>query len=187
MTETPDPAPILYCANHPQRETSLRCNRCDKPICTQCAVLTPTGYRCKECVRGQQKVFDTAQWIDYPLAFALATGLSFAASLIAPVLGFFVIFVAPIAGVIIAEVVRWVVRRRRSKLLFQLTMIGAIAGSLPQLFIRVLPLLFTLLGGASASGLSAGLFSLLPLVYQALFTFLVASTVYYRLAGINIS
>ncbi len=184
MTETSDPAPILYCANHPQRETSLRCNRCNKPICTQCAVLTPTGYRCKECVRGQQKIFDTAQWIDYPLAIVLATGLSYVASRIAPVLGFFVIFVAPIAGVIIAEAVRWVVHRRRSKLLFQLTLLGTIAGSLPQLFIRILPLFFTLSGGGT--GLSTGLFALLPLLYQALFTFLVASTVYYRMAGINI-
>jgi hypothetical protein len=59
----------LYCANHPQTPTSLRCNRCEKPICPKCAVKTPIGYRCKECVRGQQKIFDTAQWYDYPLAF----------------------------------------------------------------------------------------------------------------------
>ncbi|MEN6392186.1 MAG: B-box zinc finger protein, partial [Anaerolineaceae bacterium] len=35
MTDNP---PTLYCTNHPQTETSLRCNRCDKPICTKCAV-----------------------------------------------------------------------------------------------------------------------------------------------------
>ena len=35
-------------------------------------------------------------------------------------MGFFTIFIAPIAGVIIAEAVRWVIRRRRSRLLFRL-------------------------------------------------------------------
>jgi hypothetical protein len=44
---------LLY---SPDRETYLRCNRCERHICTSCAVLTPTGYRCKNCVRGAQKV-----------------------------------------------------------------------------------------------------------------------------------
>ncbi len=43
--ETPQP---MVCANHPNRETMLRCNRCEKPICIHCAVLTEVGYRCKE-------------------------------------------------------------------------------------------------------------------------------------------
>ena len=49
----------LVCANHPHRETTLRRNRCEKPICAQCALLTINGYRCGECVRGQQAQFDT--------------------------------------------------------------------------------------------------------------------------------
>lgn len=89
---------ILYCVNHPDRETLLRCNRCERPICPECAVLTPTGYRCKDCVRNQQKVFDTAQWFDYPLAVIIAGVLSFLGSLIANLLGFFTLFVAPVAG-----------------------------------------------------------------------------------------
>ena len=60
--------PKLNCYNHPQRETMLRCNRCERPICSECAVLTPTGYRCKECIRGQQKTFDTSRPLDLPLA-----------------------------------------------------------------------------------------------------------------------
>ncbi len=62
----------LYCVNHPDRETYLRCNRCDRPICSECAVLTPTGYRCKDCVRGQQRIFETAQSVDYFLAAGIA-------------------------------------------------------------------------------------------------------------------
>ena len=51
----------MHCANHPDRETMLRCNKCDKPICYECAVLTPVGYRCKECVREQQNVYYNAE------------------------------------------------------------------------------------------------------------------------------
>ncbi len=31
----------LHCYLHPERETLLRCNNCERPICTKCAVLTP--------------------------------------------------------------------------------------------------------------------------------------------------
>ena len=57
MTQTD----TLYCYVHPNRPTSLRCNRCERPICAECAVRTPTGYRCPECIRSQQKIFDTAK------------------------------------------------------------------------------------------------------------------------------
>ena len=77
------PPTTLYCANHPTRETSLRCNKCNKPICVQCAVLTPIGYRCKECVRGQQRVFETATWIDFPVSVIIAIVLAFIGSVVA--------------------------------------------------------------------------------------------------------
>ena len=70
MTET------LFCYVHPTRETALRCNNCERPICVSCAVRTPTGYRCKECVRNRQKTFDTAEWYDYALGFGVAAFLS---------------------------------------------------------------------------------------------------------------
>ena len=62
--------------------TTLHCNRCERPICAQCAVLTPTGYRCKECVRGQQKTFETATTLDYPLAFVISLVLGYIGSLV---------------------------------------------------------------------------------------------------------
>ena len=173
-------APIspLFCANHPDRETSLRCNRCEKPICPQCAVLTPTGYRCKECVRAQQKVFDTTLWYDYPVAVIAAGGLSYLGSLLALRLGFFTIFLAPGAGMVIAGVVRALVRRRRGKRLYVATTLAAALGSLPYL---LLALLFTI-GGLSQGNL-AGFFSLL---WQGVYTFMVTSTVYYRISGIQL-
>jgi hypothetical protein len=168
-------APKLYCYVHPDRETLLRCNNCERPICSEDAVLTPTGYRCKECVRGQQKKFETAHTIDYFTTVVISAALSFAGSLLVPILGFFIIFVGPIAGVIIAEAVRWATGRRRSKLMFQLAAGAAAVGSLPLLLPRFLPLL---------AGMST--FNILALVWQGVYTFLVITTVYYRLSGIQI-
>jgi len=165
MSNTP---PTLYCANHPNTETSLRCNNCNKPICPRCAILTPTGYRCKECVRNQQRTFNTAEWYDYPLVFIIVGVLSFLGSLLASILGFWIIFVAAIIGVGIAEATRLFLRRRRSKRLFQIAAAAAIIGSLPLL-------LNALLGG-----------NLLGLLWQGFYTFTITSTIYYRLRGIQI-
>jgi hypothetical protein len=95
-----DASPKMYCANHPNVETTLRCNKCEKPICAKCAFLTPTGYRCKECIKGQQKIFETAQWLDYPIIFVVVALLAYLGSLIALRLGFFIILLAPIAAVV---------------------------------------------------------------------------------------
>lgn len=171
---TSEPA-LLYCENHPHVETSLRCNRCEKPICTKCAVLTPTGYRCKECVQIQQKNFDTATWIDYILAISIAFILTLIGSLIASRIGFFTIFLAPLAGIIIGEAIRFVVRRRRSKRLFQATAAATALGG-------ILPVLSVL----AFTGLSVGFSGLFYFIWPIVYTVLVTSTVYYRLAGIRL-
>jgi hypothetical protein len=175
MSDTPS---TLYCANHPSVETGLRCKTCDKPICPKCAVLTPTGYRCKECVRTQQKVFDTAVWYDFPIAFVIAGLLSFAGSFLARFLGIFIIFVAAIIGVAIAEAVRYAIRRHRSPQLFLVAAIGAAAGSV----ILMLPTFFALL----LYGLGAFTGGLWSLLWQGFYAVTITTTVYYRLRGINI-
>jgi hypothetical protein len=52
-TEEPSTEEVR-CSYHPNVFTRLRCSRCGKPICPQCAVRTPVGLRCPECagVRG---------------------------------------------------------------------------------------------------------------------------------------
>ncbi len=165
MSDNPTP---LYCAFHPNTETNLRCNKCDKPICAKCAILTPTGYRCKECVKNQQKVFETAEWYDYPLVFFIVGILSFLGSMLASILSFWIIFVAAIIGMGIAEAARFFIRRRRSNRLFQIAAAAAILGSLPFL-------LTSLLSG-----------NLLSILWQGFYTFTITSTIYYRLRGINI-
>jgi hypothetical protein len=120
-------------------------------------------------VRGQQKTFETAQLQDVPLAFIVSFGISFIGSLIAGAMGFFVIFIAPIVGTIIAEAARSVTRRRRSQRLFLSVGIGAFLGALPWL---LRGLFF---------GLSIGL------LWQGIYTFTVTTTAYYRIKGIFLS
>ena len=170
MTSQPS---TIYCINHPNVETSLRCNRCERPICARCAIQTPTGYRCPDCVRSQQKVFATAIWFDYIAAFLIAGVLTYIGSLLVPRVGFFTIFLAPIAGGIVAEAIRFAVRRRRSKQLSQLSAGAAALGSL-------VPIVFNLLTGLPILSM------LWPMIWQIAFTLVVTSTVYYRLAGIRL-
>lgn len=171
MSDTP---PTLYCANHPTVETTLRCNRCEKPICTKCAVLTPTGYRCKECVRGQQKLFETAQWYDYVIVFIVVGVLSFLGSWLVRIIGFFTIFLAPAAGLVIAEAARMVTQRRRANRLFQVAAIAAVVGALPFVIMQLISMFF---GGVSG---------FLGLVWLGIYLFTVPSTIYARLKGISI-
>jgi hypothetical protein len=175
MTETK----TLYCVNHPDRETLLRCNQCEQPICIQCAVRTPTGYRCKSCVRGQQNKFNTAQTSDYILAPLIAATLSFIGSYLVGFLGFFTIFVAPFFGIVIMRAVRTVIKNRRSNALFYTTAAAGAIGSLPLLVERLFPVIGTLgIGGFNV-------YSLLPLVWQAAYSVLTTGAIYYRLKGIS--
>jgi phosphoglycerol transferase MdoB-like AlkP superfamily enzyme len=166
----------LYCANHPSRSTLLRCNRCEKPICTECAVLTPTGYRCKECVRSQQKIFETALPKDYIFGILTAGILSLIGSLLVGMVGFFVIFLAPAAGWVISEAVRKVISRRRGKLLFRLVAAATALGAL----VNLLPLLLMLLLGNMNIGI------LFAVIWPVVYAFIATTTVYYRLSGIRL-
>jgi hypothetical protein len=166
----------MYCANHPGVETSLRCNKCGKPICAKCAVRTPTGYRCKECVRGQLKIFDTAKWYDYLLGFLTAGILGFLASLLATLVGglgfigwILIVIGAPTAGMIIAEGVRLVTRKHRSRPLFITIAAAVVAGALPVVF-------FQLFSG-----------NFFNLIFQGIYLFIATPIVYTRLSGIHLN
>jgi hypothetical protein len=168
-----------YCANHPGVETSLRCNKCGKPICAKCAIRTPTGYRCKECVRGQMKVFDTAQWYDYVLGFITAGVLGLLASLLAlfvsglSFIGWILIIIgAPTAGMVIAEGVRLVIKKRRSRALFITIAVAMVLGALPVILFQLF---------------SLNLNILISLIFQGIYLFIATPVVYARLSGIQLN
>ncbi len=66
-------AEVIYCVNHPKRETLLRCNKCNKPICPECAIRHPVGLRCRECA--QLRRIPTYALSPRHYTLALAAGL----------------------------------------------------------------------------------------------------------------
>jgi hypothetical protein len=172
MTQTTE---TLYCYVHPNRETSLRCNNCNRPICAQCAVRTPTGYRCRECVKGQQKVFNTSEWYDYLLGFVVAALLSAVAAFLVTLIGgigffgwFLIAAGAPTAGVFIAEGVRMVTRKRRSRPLFLTVVAGVVLGALPVVLFQLFR------------------FDVFSILFQIIYLVIAVPVVYSRLSGIQL-
>ena len=166
----------LFCYVHPTRETALRCNNCNRPICAACAIRTPIGYRCRECVKGQQKAFDTSEWYDYVTGFTVAALLSAVASFLVTLIGgfgflgwFLIAAGASTAGVAIAEGVRLVTRKRRSRPLFITVAVGVVLGALPILLVQLV--------------ISQNMFGVL---FQVIYLVITVPVVYSRLSGIQL-
>jgi hypothetical protein len=163
---------VLYCANHPEVETLLRCNRCGKPICLKCATLTDVGYRCRECIRNVQDTYFNAKPSDNIVAFAVAFLVTAVAVPVASILfrifpfWFISIIIAVMiggaAGGILTQIIRRAVDRRRSREMRFYALAGTISGvvigiggvaillGIPMGVLFSLPLLvFTVLAAAS--------------------------------------
>jgi hypothetical protein len=120
----------MFCYRHPDRETWLRCGRCDRPICTGCAMQGPVGSRCRQCGK---PAFDpltsfTMQQVVLGLAVALAAGavIGFLASR----LGWIAIIVAFFAGGLIVDAVRRVAGYKTGPVMFAIVFGGIIVGTL---------------------------------------------------------
>ena len=60
----PQDAPAVgeeVCYRHPDRETGIRCQRCDRHVCVDCRHQASVGVHCPECTKaaGTQKIYNT--------------------------------------------------------------------------------------------------------------------------------
>ncbi|MBC8447942.1 MAG: hypothetical protein H8D78_09345 [Chloroflexi bacterium] len=163
----------LYCANHPQVETLLRCNRCGKPICLKCAVHTPVGYRCKSCLQGQQEVFYTATRSHQAAGSVVAVVLGLLVGVAAYFVGqlsWISLFIAPVVGGLVGEAIFRASGRKRAR---RFHWIGGGLVASGALLTFLLAYLFRIL--------SFGYFDLWLLLWGLVFVVLVTGTVYGRL------
>jgi hypothetical protein len=125
-------------------------------------------------VRGQQKTFDTSEWYDYITGFSVAAILSAIAAFLVTFIGgigffgwFLIAAGAPTAAVAIAEGVRAVTRRRRSRPLFLTVAVGVVIGALPLILLQVFTNPFGVL-------------------FQVIYLVIAVPVVYSRLSGIQL-
>ena len=143
--DTQDPEAPLYCANHPNEETYVRCSRCEKPICARCRVRTPVGFRCFDCANLQ--VLPTyAVSADY---YAKAAVFGFAAAAIAGALmGLFPAFefwAALLMGIAVPEGVAFGANQKRGPGLQMIGMAAVVFGfALSRVVLIAFPLLIPL-------------------------------------------
>lgn len=152
-----------YCKRHPKEETTLRCSRCEDPICPKCAVLTTVGYRCPSCGKAKSATASV------PLRTMILSGgsgfaLGFISSILVPsIIGFFVIFLGAIVGGFIGEIVSRVSGRKRSLGIAIITGSGFVFGAL-FFFARDIVELMNA-GLTIAEAISVSRFPLWPMVY----------------------
>ena len=167
---------VFYCLNHPQVETRLRCSKCGNPICPRCAVQTPVGFRCPDCVRVQQAVFYTVTPLDYAIAVVVGLVISTIAAFILGRLGIFLaLILGPVAGGVIAEVVRRAIRRRRGRWIWLVVSGCIVTGAL---VVALLPFLFFLFTPQALPSLPLSMLFRLDLI---IYVVLAVGTAYARL------
>lgn len=121
-----------YCEVHPDRETGLRCNLCERYMCAECAVQTPVGYRCKQCVRQVEDRFFSGTQVDYVVAFVTAAIISGLGLIPASLVGFFwiiLIIVGIFVGGVISQTIQRATKRRRGRYTAQVATSGVLLGA----------------------------------------------------------
>lgn len=108
-------AQTLRCANHPARETLVRCGKCEKPLCPDCMFMTPVGVRCRECAN-----LRPLPTYDVPPALLVRVGL--VGLVVACVLAFLIwntpvrafgVFLMPFYGWLTAEAIARLANEKR--------------------------------------------------------------------------
>jgi hypothetical protein len=124
-----EPQP-LFCYRHPDRETWVRCGRCDQPICTGCAMQGPVGLRCKTCGKPARDALASLKPNQIAIGLVVTTGLGAAVGYFGAQLGLFMIVIGFFAGTFIAEALDRTIGIKRGPRILGLAVAGVVIGGL---------------------------------------------------------
>lgn len=123
----------IFCTNHSQRETVLRCGKCERPFCSDCLVHTPVGLRCRQCAnvgRSPVYVVPPAQ-VALALGAGLGAGVALGLALFAlPILRAFALWLSPVYGIAVGEAVSAAANRKRGPVLQLVTVVSVLLGAI---------------------------------------------------------
>jgi len=131
-------------------------------MCAECAVQTPVGYRCKQCVRQHEDKFFTASSNDTLIVIAVCGGLAALGGAILGAIGFG-LFLALIlgfpAGGIVSEAALRATKRRRARYSGEIgaaaVVVGGILGAIGQVYFYWNSLVSEALAGLSPEQIQA--------------------------------
>lgn len=122
-----------YCTKHPDRDTELRCNRCNRYMCVDCAVRTSIGYTCKECVRGHEDKFFNSTELDYVIVAVVSVICGAIGGYLVALIGgfwYFTLIASPAIGGMIGQLALSVTGRRRGRHSGMMSAGGVLAGGI---------------------------------------------------------
>lgn len=122
---------IHYCEKHPDRDTELRCNRCDRYMCIDCAVRTPVGYTCVDCIRGHEDKFYNSSQLDYIIVGVVTAIAGAIGAYVVGLVGlFFAFIIAPAVGGMVGQLALSLTGRRRGRYSGYICAGGVLVGAL---------------------------------------------------------
>jgi hypothetical protein len=163
--------PPLFCYRHPDRETWVRCGRCDQPICSKCAMQGPVGLRCKVCGTPSRDALGSLRPKQLAIALAVSLGGGAVIGYAGSSLQIFGLVAAFFGGGLIAEALDRTVGIKRGTRIIAIALPGIVAGGLVGVALSMLGFLQQMgsYAGAEEPGiaLDAYLFSMLPFALLA--------------------
>jgi hypothetical protein len=125
----------MYCVYHPDRETLLRCGKCGRPICTECAIRHPVGLRCPDCAQLRKVPTYEVPRSYYLRALGAGVGASIVGGVVAQILPlvvpvfFLTFFMALAVGAFVGEVIGRVTAQKRGRGLQIVAAVSVVLGS----------------------------------------------------------
>jgi hypothetical protein len=146
----------MVCYRHPDRETWVRCGRCDRPICTGCAMQGPVGMRCKQCGKPVRDALASMTGRQMLTTVGLAVGGAALVGYLGLQFGFFMLIAGFFVGGLIVQASDHLNGMKRGPRMLALVSIGivlgAVVGGALGLLVYVQEIQATIVAGGGAGG-----------------------------------